>query len=78
MEMIQEKKMTDEYLERLKKKIDSLDDIVIVNGKEVARFPSKYRTVPYVVDELTGILKGDYDLDEVKEKYLREKYGLVH
>ena len=41
MEMIQEKKMTDEYLERLKKKIDSLDDIVITEDGEMLRFPPK-------------------------------------
>lgn len=28
----------------------------------------------YLTDSLTGILKGDYDLDEAKTERLKEKY----
>ncbi len=38
------------------------NDIVILrNGKEVARLISHERTVSFLTDELTGVLKGDYD-----------------
>ena len=51
--------------------------IVTKNGKEVGRFIPKDSTVSYLTDSLTGILKGDYDADELKSDRLREKYGFV-
>lgn len=50
--------------------------IITKNGKEVGRLISKDATVSYLTDSLTGILKGDYDLDEAREEGLREKYGI--
>ena len=50
--------------------------IVTKNGKEVGRFIPK-EAVSYLTDSLTGILKEDYDLDEVKAECMREKYGSV-
>ena len=47
--------------------------IVTKNGREVGRFIPKDATVSY----LTGILKEDYDLDEVKAESMRAKYGSV-
>jgi prevent-host-death family protein len=44
--------------------------IVTKNGKEVGRFIPKDATVSYLTDSLTGILKGDYDLDEVRDEHL--------
>ncbi len=51
--------------------------IVTKNGREVGRFIPKDATVSYLTDSLTGILKGDYDLDEVKAERLKEKYEAV-
>lgn len=51
--------------------------IVTKNGREVGRFIPKDAAVSYLTDSLTGILKGNYNLDEVKEKRLREKYDLT-
>lgn len=51
--------------------------IVTKNGQEVARFIPKNAAVSYLTDSLTGILKGDYDLDEVKTERLKEKYEAV-
>ncbi|MCD7717686.1 MAG: type II toxin-antitoxin system prevent-host-death family antitoxin [Lachnospiraceae bacterium] len=48
--------------------------IVTKNGREVGRFVPKSATVSYLTDSLTGILKGDYDLDEMKSERLREKH----
>ena len=45
--------------------------IVTKNGREVGRF------IPNLTDSLTGILKEDYDLDEVRKESVREKYGFV-
>jgi prevent-host-death family protein len=44
--------------------------IVTKNGKEVGRFIPKDAAVSYLTDSLTGILKGDYDLDEVRDEHL--------
>ncbi|MCD8398114.1 MAG: hypothetical protein LUD12_13200 [Lachnospiraceae bacterium] len=51
-----------------------LEVIVTKNGREVGRFIPKSADVSYLTDSLTGILKGDYALDEVKSERLREKY----
>lgn len=51
--------------------------IVTKNGKEVGRFVPKEATISYLTDSLTGILKGDYQLDQVKEERLKEKYEIT-
>ena len=48
--------------------------IVTKNGKEVGRFIPKDTAVSYLTDSLTGILKGDHDLDKEKTERLAEKY----
>lgn len=48
--------------------------IVTKNGKEVGRFIPKDAAVSYLTDSLTGILKGDYDLDQARKERLKEKY----
>ncbi len=51
--------------------------IVTKNGKEVGRFIPRDAAVSYLTDSLTGILKGDIDMDQTKEERLREKYEVV-
>ena len=51
--------------------------IVTKNGHEVGRFIPKDATVSYLTESLTGIIKGNYDLDEMKSERLKEKYGSV-
>ena len=51
--------------------------IVTKNGREAGRFIPKEAAVSYLTDSLTGILKKDYNLDEVKAERLTEKYGSV-
>lgn len=48
--------------------------IVTKNGKEVGRLISRGKAVSYLTDSLTGILKGDTDIDKVREQRLKEKY----
>lgn len=52
--------------------------IVTKNGKEVGRFIPKDATVTYLTDSLTGILKGDYDLDKEKEERLMKKFDTTN
>ena len=51
--------------------------IVTRNGKEVGRFIPKDAAVSYLTDSLTGILKEDAYLDEVKAERLKEKYEVA-
>ena len=51
--------------------------IVTKNGKEVGRFIPRATAVSYLTDSLTGILKGDMDMDQAKEERLRKKYEVV-
>ncbi len=51
--------------------------IVTKNGREVGRFIPKDGVVSYLTDSLTGVLKGNYDLDKVKTERLKEKYEAV-
>lgn len=51
--------------------------IITKNGRKVARVIPEDAAVSYLTDSLTGILKGDYHLDEEKDKELRAKYETV-
>ena len=51
--------------------------IVTKNGREVGRFIPKDAAVSYLTDSLTGILKEEYDLEQVKTESMRAKYGSV-
>ncbi len=46
-------------------------------NQEVGRLIPKERTVSYLTDSLTGILKSEYDYDEAREEALREKYEIT-
>lgn len=48
--------------------------IVTKNGREVGRFIPKDAAISYLTDSLTGILKGDCDLDQSRTERLYEKY----
>lgn len=50
--------------------------IVTKNGKEIGRFIPKDAVVSYLTDSLTGILKGNYDLEQERDITLREKYEI--
>lgn len=52
--------------------------IVMKNGQEVGRFIPKDAAVSYLTDSLTGILKGNYHLDEAKAERMKEKYETVN
>lgn len=66
-----------DYWERVGRIIDSMDCVHTRNGQVIARYPSRYRVVPFAADQLTGILKGDYDLEQAKAEYFEEKYALA-
>ncbi len=54
------------------------DEVIVKkNGREVGRFIPRDAAVSFLTDSLTGILKGNYDLDLVKEERVKEKYEVV-
>ena len=57
--------------------MDGIEVIVTKNGKEVGRFLPREAAVSYLTDSLTGILKENADLAQVKEERLREKYAIT-
>ena len=52
--------------------------IVTKNGKEVGRLIPRGKAVSYLTDSLAGILKGDTDIDKVREQSLKEKYEVTN
>jgi len=53
-------------------------DIVITrNGKEVARLISSKKAISFLTDSLVGALPlpQDFDVDNAKDEYFRDKYG---
>ena len=67
-----------DYWTRVGKIVDSLDCVHTRNGQVIARYPSRYRTVPFAADQLSGILIADYDLDEAKAEYFGGKYAAAN
>ena len=57
--------------------ISGQEVIVTKNGHEVGRFVPKDMAISYLTDSLTGILKNDADLDEVRTERLKEKYEIA-
>lgn len=57
--------------------IEGQQIIVTKNGRKVARVIPEDAAVSYLTDSLTGILKGNYNLDEEKDKDLRAKYEVA-
>lgn len=63
-----------EYLNLI---ISGHEVIVTKNGREIGRFVPKDTVNSYLTDSLTGLLKKNYDLDQVKSERLKEKYEVV-
>lgn len=51
--------------------------IITKNGNEVARVVPREKAVSYLTDSLTGILKGDYSLEDARSERLAEKYEVA-
>ena len=69
--------MKNQFGKYLQMVINGNEVIVTRNGQEVGRFIPKEKTVSYLTDSLTGILKGNMDLDKAREDALREKYEIT-
>ena len=48
------------------------DVIIVKNGKEVARLISHEKTISFLTDSLIGVIKGDYDYDEIKKEKMKK------
>lgn len=57
--------------------INGNEVIITKNGKEIGRFIPKNTAISYLTDSLTGILKGNYELEQEKDARLREKYEIA-
>ncbi len=68
--------MKNQFGKYLQMVINGNEVIVTKNGQEVGRFIPKDRTVSFLTDSLTGILKEDRDHNDVREEALRRKYEI--
>lgn len=57
--------------------INGNEVIITKNGKEVGRLIPKDTAVSYLTDSLTGVIKGNYDLDHERKGRLSEKYEIT-
>ena len=57
--------------------INGNEVIVTKNGKEIGRLIPKNAAVSYLTDSLTGILKGNCNLEQERDSTLREKYEIT-
>lgn len=46
--------------------------VILKNGREVARLISDKSSASFLIDSLTGILKQDYDEDEIRKENRNE------
>lgn len=69
--------MKNQFGKYLQMVIDGNEVIITKNGQEVGRFIPKEKTISYLTDSLTGILKGNYDYDDAREEALKEKYEIT-
>lgn len=51
--------------------------VITKNRKETGRFIPKDAVVSYLTDTLTGVLIGNYNFEEEREKGLKEKYKIA-
>ncbi len=66
--------MKNQFGKYLQMVINGNEVIITKNGQEVGRLIPKTKTISFLTDSLTGILKGSYDRETIKEEALREKY----
>ena len=69
--------MKNQFGKYLQMVINGNEVIITKNGQEIGRMIPKSQTISYLTDSLTGILKGNYDLDEEREAVLKEKYEIA-
>lgn len=69
--------MKNQFGKYLQMVINGNEVIVTKNGQEVGRFIPKTKTISYLTDSLTGLLKGNYDYDDAREEALKEKYEIT-
>ena len=72
---IEMKNNFDEFLDMV---IRGNEVIVTENGKELGRFIPKSRSISYLTDSLTGIIKGEYDLKREKARILDLNMPATH
>ena len=68
--------MKNNFVKYLEMVIRGNEVIITKNGKEIGRFIPKSKSISYLTDSLTGIIKGDYDLKEEKAEALDSRYAL--
>lgn len=71
-EMIQEH--ISEYLDMMER---GEEIIITENRKEIGRFLPRGKVVSLLAEKVAGILRGDVDVDKIREEALRRKYEIA-
>ena len=71
-EMIQEH--ISEYLDMMEK---GEEIIITENMKEIGRFLPRGKVVSLLAEKVAGIIRGDIDVDKIREEALRRKYEIA-
>lgn len=69
--------MKNQFGKYLQMVINGNEVIITKNGLEVGRLIPKAKTVSYLTDSLTGLLKGNYEYEDAREEALKEKYEIT-
>ncbi len=63
-----------EYLDMME---NGEEIIMTKNGKEIGRFLPRGKVVSLIGEKVAGIIRGDIDVDKIREEALRRKYALA-
>ncbi len=63
-----------EYLDMME---NGEEIIMTKNGKEIGRFLPRGKVVSLIAEKVAGIIRGDIDVDKIREEALRRKYALA-
>ena len=63
-----------EYLDMME---NGEEIIMTKNGKEIGRFLPRGKVVSLIAEKVAGIIRGDIDVNKIREEALRKKYEIA-
>ena len=72
------RKMLEEHMNEYIDMMENGEEIIFLDKdyKEIGRFLPRGQSVRLAAERAIGILRGDIDIEQIKEEALRRKYGL--
>ena len=63
-----------EYLDMME---NGEEIIMVKDGKEIGRFLPRGKVVSLIAEKVAGLIRGDIDVDKIREEALRRKYEIA-